>query len=203
MHAYVDMKTRTYHRVDCLCVKHIQPRYFMEMRENIANYYKLGYKPCPVCAPLITQFKKEEKEIKLFCMEHSIKWKIVDESLLIDTYYSSWKIIFAIRTGGDLILYHENNQQYSRYNQVKGNIIKQYHIQDDVASVTIMGYLNYIVAHDKFRETKNTKYKHYNLHSRTNRFLYRRSKKKDRRRCVNRVYNILEEIEAEKMASNK
>ena len=203
MHAYIDEKTKIYHRIDCKCVENINPRYFKEMRENIVDYYKLGYKPCPICSPLIKQFKKEEKEIKLFCMEHSIKYKIIDESLLIDTYYSSWKIIFAIRTGGDLILYHENNQQYNRYNQVNGNIIKTYHIQNDISSTTIIGYLQYIINHDRFRETKNTKYKHYNLNSRTKRFLYRRAKKKDRRICVNRVYNILEELEAEKMASNR
>ena len=39
MHAYIDMKSRTYHRIDCKCVKDIKPKYFVQMRENIADYY--------------------------------------------------------------------------------------------------------------------------------------------------------------------
>lgn len=197
MHAYVDMKNKIYHRKGCNCIKNINSLYYTEMNEDINKYYAFGLKPCEHCCPFIRQFEKEEQDIKLFCLNNSAKYKILGESLLIDTYYSSWKILYS--DNGDLKLYHENNQQYNRYNQINGTIIKQYHDQSDISSITIMGYLNYIIAHDKFRETKNTKYKHYNLNSRTKRFLYKRSKKKDTKRSINRIYNILEELEVEKM----
>ena len=201
MHVYVDMKNKIYHRKGCNCIKDINLLYYIEMDEDLSKYYAFGLKPCKQCSPFIDQFKKEEQEIKLFCLNNSIIYKIMGESLLINTYYSSWKILY--NENGDLKLYHENNQKYNRYNQVDGNIIKEYHDQYDVASVTIIGYLNYIIKHDKFRETNNTKYKRYNLNSKTKRFLYKRQKKKDVKRMSNRVYNILEELEPEKMASSK
>lgn len=201
MHACVDMKHKIYHREGCSCIKDINLLYYTEMNEDVSKYYAFGLKPCKYCSPFIEQFEKEEQEIKLFCLNNSIKYKVMGEALLIDTYYSSWKILYD--ENNNLKLYHENNQKYNRYNQIDGTIIKEYHDQYDVSSVNIIGYLKYIIKHDKFRETNNTKYKHYNLNSKTKRFLYKRQKKKDVKRMCNRVYNILEELEAEKMASNK
>ena len=200
MHAYVDTKTNTYHRIYCDCVKHIKPSNLIEMRENIASFYTLGYKPCECCSPLLKQFKKEEKDIRLFCLNNAIHIKFVDESLIIDTFYSSWKLIYAIRTGGTLVLYHENNQIYNKYNSVKGNIIKEYHNQK-VEYNSIMDYLKYIVAHDEYKSDKSTSYKKYNKTSRTKRYLRNRAKMKDYARKTNRVLNIIEELEAQNVAA--
>lgn len=196
MHTVVDTRTNTYHRINCDCINYIPEEYREEKRLKIFDYYLEGYKPCEKCSDLLRLFKQEEKDIKEFCFEHAINYKLRDESLLIDTYFSSWKIIFAYRSGQGLVLYHENNQAYYLCQTVKGDVIKQYHYQFDAHSDTILGYLKYIVEHDKWRQLKNTNYKRTGRNTRTKRYLYKRAVKKDKKRTTARVYNLLEELQA-------
>lgn len=196
MHTIIDAKTKTYHRIDCDCIKDIKPEDRIEKRLTIFEYYLQGYKPCEKCSELVRLYKQEEKEIKQFCFENAMSCKMRDESLIIDTYFSSWKIIFSFRSGSGLLLYHENNQAYYTCQTINGQVMKKYHYQYDIHSDTIMGYLHYIVEHDKWRQENNVRYKKIGKNTRTKRYLYRRNDKKNRRRSTARVYNLLEELQA-------
>lgn len=196
MHAIIDKKTKTYHRIDCDCIKDIDEKDRVELNLTIFEYYLQGYKPCEKCSELVKRYKQEEKDIKQFCFENAMTCRLRDESLLIDTYFSSWKIIFTFRSTSGLLLYHENNQAYYTCQTVNGDIIKKYHYQYDIHSDTIMGYLKYIVEHDKWRQYNNTRYKRVGKSTRTKRYLYKKNAKKNKMRTTTRVYNLLEELQA-------
>lgn len=193
----VDKKTNIYHRPQCGCLTKVEETNQLPTSQNIFVMYTLGYTPCKICSPLIRRYEMEKKEIKSFCLEHGISMKVRDETILIDTHVSSWKIIYVQKNRKYLRLYHENTQLYFKCKQVNGEIIKQYHNQTDAHSSTILGYLEYIYEHDQFRDKEKNKYKHQNKNTRTQKYLYRRSKRRDINRSSRRVYNLLDELQAQ------
>lgn len=197
---YALIKNGYYHRPYCKCIKEGDD--VIESKDKTINqlFYE-GYKPCRYCSKLLMQYYKEEKAIKEFCFEHSLRYKLVGEALLISTYYSSWKIVVDYQSTVDikaLTLMHENLQKYIQCDKSNGIIHKRYHFQKDVYCNTIIGYLQYIVEHEKFREGVDNKYKTYNTNTRYWRKRYTEERKKNQDKGAIRVYNLLEELRVER-----
>lgn len=100
-------------------------------------------------APIVRYYRTEESEIEKFCMEHYITCFLSGKSLVIETPASLWKII----TNGQrnlIFLYHRNDSRSDDYEEPDA-LVPHYHAQSCRRS-TIMGYLEYIVAHDEYRD---------------------------------------------------
>lgn len=194
----IDTKNKVYHRSECSCLRKVSKKNQEEKNMNIFDFYVQGFKPCSVCSPLLRQYEIEKDEIRKFCVANGLSYRIRDESLLIDTYVSSWKIIYTLKNRRWLRLYHENTQLYYKCNSVNGEIIKSYHNQESAHSSTILGYLKYIVEHDNYKYKNSTRYKKMNKNTKTKKYLYDRAKKRDEKARVLRVCNVIEQLQQEK-----
>ena len=196
---YALIKNGYYHRPYCKCIKETDT--YTESTDKTINQLRYaGYKPCKYCSKLLRQYYKEEKAIRDFCFEHALKYKLVGEALLVSTYYSSWKIVVDYQSTVEnkaLTLLHENLQKYIQCNRSDGIIHKRYHFQKDIYCNTIIGYLQYIVAHEKFREGVDNRYKRYSTNTKRMRQKYAHDKKKNQDKGSIRVYNLLEELRYE------
>lgn len=198
MNYIIDPETKIYHRTNCECIKKYKPT--ESIYDTIPSLYYKGYTPCPICSPLVRMYEKEKKDLKIFALENGLTMELRDESLYIDTFLASWKIIHTQKYPYRLKLFHENTQFYSKCKIVEGNIIKQYHDQE-VHYDTLMKYLQYIVNHDTYRDHENNSYrKKKRKKSKTEKFLYRRSKNRNISKGARRVYNIIDELEAKREA---
>lgn len=197
---YVDMDTRIYHRKNCKCLD--SEHNIMEAKSSIPMLYTSGYFACEECSPLLKQYYKEEKDLKIYAVEHGLKMELRDESLYIDTFISSWKIIYTLRYPFRFKLLHENTQLYCKCKVINGNIIKEYHDQE-VHYDNLMRYLEYIVNHDEYKNNRINSYRKKKRKTKTDRFLYNRSKNRNIIEGTRRVYNLIDELEAKKKLTDK
>lgn len=198
MEFYVDRKTNTYHRGSCECMKKlINPR---SISTSSFSMYKLGYTPCRKCTPMYKYYDEHRDAIGKIALENGLKLRLRDESLLVDSPLSSWKIICIVTNTGEVMfkLYHENTQQYRNCDIVNGEVMKKYHDQETWYK-TIEEQLKYIIKHDTYRTERNRKYKKSNNRTtKTGRYLYNRSKNRDISMSSRRVYNLIEELEIQR-----
>lgn len=193
----INKKEKIYHRLDCECCNSIDYGDRIYINDSLFRMYEKGYKPCPICSPLLKQYELEKEEIHKFVLEKGIRIRFRDECLLIDTHISSWKIIKGFHGTKSLILYHENEQLYCKCYNKKGEIIKKYHNQG-CHYKTIMEYLRYIVNHDEYKDKFNNKYRKTKKSNRTKKYLYKRAQTKNINIGTKRVLNLLEEIETQR-----
>lgn len=196
MYYIVDKSTKTYHRCECERVNHI--KYVGHINKTIPELYLLGYTPCEECSPLVRKYKQEERQIRSFAMENGLKIELRDETLYVDSFLSSWKIIHTSR----FKLFHENTQSYNKCEIERGNVKKKYHNQECYYP-TIMDNLEYIVRHDKYRDTANNAYRKRKKKSKTDRWLYKRSTKRYLNKSVRRVQNLITELEAKELEEKR
>lgn len=198
------IKNGYYHRPYCDCIR-AGDEYTVSNDKSISQLGKMGYLPCRYCSKFLRQYYAEEKEIKEFCFEHALRYKLLGEALLINTYYSSWKVAVDYQSFHEknaLVLMHENDQMYIMCDRDQGNIYRKYHFQNDVHCNTILGYLQYIIEHDKYREGVNTQWRKYSRKTEYQRKKYRKDRSKDIDRMSIRVYNLLEELKVENEYKN-
>lgn len=199
MDFYVDKDTNIYHRADCDCLKNVPNKKILTT--SSFNMYRLGYTPCRKCAPIYKYYDEHREAIGRIALENGLSLRLRDESLLIESQLSSWKLVCKPAYSGDGLrfkLYHENTQQYRNCDIVHGEIMKKYHDQE-VHYKSIEENLEYIVQHDNYRKERNSRYKKTGSRtSKTGRYLYNRSKNRDINISTRRVYNLIEQLEVER-----
>ena len=106
-----------------------------------------GYTRCRYCSRIMKHLRKESKELKRFCGANGLYYgfNASDGSLDVLSPSGKWKVI--VNGGKHLIwLYHINTHEDNRESLVRG-----YHSQK-IRSETLLGYMDYIVKHDRFRK---------------------------------------------------
>ena len=166
-------------------------------KENIIVFKTLeaareaGYRLCDCCAPIHKYIKAEADEIYKFSLEYGIACFQHDGAFCIRTPMSNWKIIVNGQKH-NIFLYHKNTSKVETPSMVKG-----YHSQC-VRSDTILGYLNYIAEHDKFRKQHplivTTKKEPPRKGTKRWRKEEKRKKRSKRRQEIRRVYELIEAL---------
>ncbi len=198
--SYICGKSRNkiVHSMQCRCVKMIpdkNKKYF----STSADATKSGYVQCRCCNYIQKYLKPEEKKLKEYCGKNGLYffYNPADGSLDVISKTGKWKIIVNGHRH-QIWLYHKNDCFSEQMFLVPG-----YHSQK-ARSESLMGYMNYIVEHDRFRD-ENPLYTHQ---MNTNTIKGSKKWKKNQRRadCMGRkcsiryVYNILDNLAAGNIA---
>ena len=137
----------------------------------------------------------EEDEILAFCQENCISCFISGKELVIETPVSLWKIIVNGQKHF-LFLYHKND--IGSTEDPIHELVPGYHSQK-CRRTTIIGYLEYIVAHDLYRD-RNPALRHKAEKSvpkkGTNRYkrAIHREKTRKRREDISHVLKLLDSL---------
>ena len=139
-------RNRIAHSPDCRYVKMIPDKnrsYFRNRQETA----EAGYGYCRYCAPILGYLKREKKDMDNYGGATGLSYSFdpSDGSVIIISKMGTWKIIANGRQ--NLIwLYHQNC-----FGNDPDSMIPGYHCQN-IRKSTILGYMDYIVKHDIFRE---------------------------------------------------
>lgn len=172
---YVCGKTgnKIVHSMGCRYVKMMSEKnkkYFNSLKEA----FEAGDKQCKYCAYINKYLKKEEKELERFCRPNGVYYYYnpSDGSLDVISHSGKWKIIVNGQKNY-IWLYHKNSRGSNYRDFVPG-----YHSQR-IHSSSLMGYMRYIVEHDKYRENNPL----YERQKHTNTVKGSKKWKKDQRRA--------------------
>lgn len=136
-------------------------RYVKMMPEKNRKYFnslkdasEAGYVQCKYCSHIMKYLKREEKSLESYCRPNGVYFyfSAADGSLDVISRSGRWKIIVNGQKHY-IWLYHKNNHGFK-----PGELVPGYHSQS-IRSSSLMGYMNYIVKHDLFRED-NPLYEH-------------------------------------------
>ena len=134
------------HSWDCRYVKLIpeKNRKYFDYRRS-ANEAGFGY--CKYCSYVMRYVRKEKKALDDYCQATGLTYSFnrQDGSLDIKSRSDEWKIVERGRDHS-LRLFHKNQLDLG-----EESIIPGYHNQK-ITRGTVLGYLDYIVKHDIFRE---------------------------------------------------
>lgn len=150
-----------------------------------------GYRMCNCCSLVGMRLRKEQKAVNQFCQENGVSCWLEDGQLHVHTPRSKWRIIVNGKAN-KLFLYHKNT--YHKYEEIP-SIVPGYHSQA-TRSMTIVGYLEYIVQHDIYRrrQEKKAKQKADSMRNlRRNTRSYQRGTD-NRRYNANQLYSIMDNI---------
>lgn len=144
-YASIHSKMRIVHRDDCRYVKAVSPeneRHFYTLRKAASE----GFVHCLCCAPMQKYLRKEKDALDSFCKRNGLFYSFnrSDGSLDVISRTGKWKII--VNGQKDFIwLYHK-----SLFRQ-EDSFVPGYHSQN-VRKSTLLGYLQYVAAHDGYRK---------------------------------------------------
>ena len=134
------------HSPDCRYVKMIpyKNRSYFQNRQETAD---AGYRYCRCCAPVLGYLRREKKDMDNYGSATGLSYTFdpSDGSLIITSRMDTWKIIANGRQNR-IWLYHRN-----AFGNDPESMIPGYHCQH-IRKSTILGYMDYIVKHDIFRE---------------------------------------------------
>lgn len=155
-----------------------------------------GYRICNCCSRMGKYYRKEKNQIQDFAKKNRMKIWLYDGSVYLETEVAPWKIIAAGQQH-KMFLYHGNHERYENLNKKNGMIQYHYHSQNDARSKSILGYMNYIVRHDRWREEIKDEYKRLPKNTKKQRELYNHKKKRARRNAIHYVHNLIEKLKLE------
>lgn len=150
-----------------------------------------GYRMCNCCSSMGMRLRKEQAAIDAFCEKNDLRYLLWDGDLMIQAPNSDWKIIVSGRNK-KMFLYHKNK---FRSPSDDASMIPGYHSQA-IRHNSILGYLEYIVSHDEFRQ-KETQARE---RKRTSKRDLRRNTnhiqrgKTNRKYSANQLYSILDSL---------
>lgn len=152
---------------------------------------EISHRMCNCCSSMGMRLRKEQKEIDTFCEKNKLKYLLWDGDLMIKAPTSDWKIIINGRDK-KMFLYHKNKFRSPSDDE---SMVPGYHSQA-ARQKTILGYLQYIVAHDNFRlkeaqtreRSRNSK---RDLRRNTNHI---QRGKTNRKYSANQLYSILDSL---------
>ena len=137
---------RIAHSYDCRYVKLI-PEKNRTYYGNRRSAREAGFGYCKYCSRIMQYVRKEKTALDDYCQATGLTYSFnrLDGSLDIKSRSDEWKIV--VRHKDDTIrLYHKNQLDLGEESVIPG-----YHSQR-IRRGTVLGYLDYIVKHDIFRE---------------------------------------------------
>ncbi len=176
------------HTPECRYVKLIPEKNKKHFR-TLKDASVAGYTQCKYCSYIMGYLRNEKDQVDHYCKANGLYYSYneTEDTLDIISKSGKWKIIVNGQKHF-IWLYHENRKITH-----SGGLVPGYHSQNTRSS-TIMGYMQYIVKHDRYRE-ENPLYE-YQKH--TNTVKGSKKWKKDQRRAerVRRARSIryVEEI---------
>lgn len=186
------------HTMGCRYVK-MMPDKNRKFFHTLKEASEAGYVQCKYCAHIKKYLSREEKQLEGFCRPNGVYYYFnpVDGSIDVISRSGKWKIIVNGQRHF-IWLYHKNNHG-SNY----GDLVPGYHSQR-IRSSSLMGYMSYIVEHDKYRE-ENPLYdrqKHHNAEKGSKKWKkdQRRAKNMRKTQSIRYVMNLLDEMSAGRVA---
>lgn len=187
------------HSMDCRYVRMI-PKKNQKRFETINEAIEDGYVMCKYCGTYMMKYiNREKKQLERYCKANSMAYYYDSHNGALDVISRSgkWKIIVNGRNH-QIWLYHKNT-----YGSISKSMIPGYHSQN-VRCDSLMGYMNYIVEHDLYRDA-NPLYEHQKhpnspVGSKKWKNDQRRAKEMRRRMSINYVLNMLNTMAAGNIA---
>lgn len=155
-------------------------------------------------APIWKYYQQEEDAIMDICMENFITCFLQGKSLVIETPVSTWKIITNGRKKS-MFLYHRNEMEIGMIDDPNA-LILNYHSQSCRRN-TIVEYLEYIIAHDFYREKNPVKYSVKNKSNsqkgtKRHKKEMKKAKRREKRHETKCVMELIEQLGQENIDSN-
>ena len=134
------------HTVNCRYMKMI-PKENRRFFNTIKEASEAGYVRCKYCSKILRYLGKEKKQLEEFSKRNGLFffYNNTDDSLEVISKTGKWKMVERGKKN-TICLYHKNNNGKHPKDEVPG-----YHGQN-TNSKTLMGYMNYILEHDKYRQ---------------------------------------------------
>lgn len=139
----IKSKEKVVHFKGCHHLKNISKNNLKTFK-SINDVRKSEYRICSCCSPIIASLKKEQSELRKFCLENGLLYFMHKGNLHIRTCYSKWKVL-ASNTKNILELHHQNSFKKEHDDSVPG-----YHKQNFISD-SVLGYLQYINEHEHYR----------------------------------------------------
>ena len=146
---YVSAKSRekVFHFSSCGACGRIRAENRQVFR-SMEEARRAGYRMCSCCAPVGRQLRRERAAVMRFCGQHAMTCRLEDGHLHIGTFSGRWQVISTGRAN-TLLLYHKNSR-FTLQGEERGIRIPGYHFQHSARCTTLMGFLCYIVQHDRY-----------------------------------------------------
>ena len=136
------------HFSHCKIIQRI-PKSSRRTFDSLETAQEHGYRLCKCCPSIARKYRKERKQVDDFCKDNGFTFKLLDGKIHVISKHDCWQIIVN-GNNKSLFLYHKNT--YKRYyKETLPSIIPGFHSQS-FRSKTILGYLEYIASHDKYRD---------------------------------------------------
>lgn len=180
----IKSKDRVFHLTDCVVNRRIK-------RDNRRQFdtpelaREAGLRMCNRCAPMGRKLQRELPEINKFANDHEIAYQLRDNVLHITSRCGEWAIIM-IGKRNIIFLYHKNLRPAK---SSRASVVPGYHSQA-VRADSILGYLQYIAAHDIYRG-QQIQEKNKRRELRRNTYPYQRGSD-NRHFGANQLYSLLD-----------
>jgi len=152
-------KKHIFHYNTCRYTKHFS-------KKNRIDFYTVdeakaaGYVPCSCCSIIGQQYRKCRREVMAFCAEHGFIHFMRDGELyVISARDTAWRICCNMKNGKEKTLLHESKEHVPYNRRARPYHERIYHVQK-AKSTSIIGYLVYILKHDKIEEERDRERKH-------------------------------------------
>ena len=185
------------HKDGCGYIKNIKDenlRTFKTVKE--AN--KAGYRLCEHCDLAWRQYKKERKDVDMFCRKNAFFCRALFDLMIVVTPHSQWKILFG---ENGMRLYHSNTQKRKtdECSEIKG-----YHKQN-VKCDSVIEYLDYILKHDRYRMKNPCNKKRHEPAKGTKAYRkeMKNKKQREKRYAIKRVLDIIDSLNGDVASSDK
>ena len=143
--------TNSHRKIVHLCHCKVLQRIPKENRRSFDSLEEAedhGYRLCSCCPPIAQKYRKERIPVKDFCTDHEFTISLLNGAIHVISRHDSWQIITNGKKNTPF-LYHRNKEE--RSNEKYPSVIPGYHSQA-YRSTTILGYLQYIDSHDRYRD---------------------------------------------------
>lgn len=118
-----------------------------------------GYVHCSYCSVIGRQYRRCREKAEAFCDTHSFTLFMRDgELFVISAGDTSWRICCDLKNRKKKILLHESKDHVLYNRRGKPYTERKYHVQK-AKETDIMGYLVYILGHDKIEKEREEKRK--------------------------------------------
>ena len=170
--------------------------------DSLEDAYTQKYRLCRCCGVLAAQYRKESDALVPYGYELALSFFFNDRFIRIQATHSLWKIIPSA-DGTRMLLFHHNT--FETKNDSKSPM-KNYHLQR-ISSDTIRGYLEYIVAHDRYRIQHPVEHFHPGKYipPRKGTKRYRKQQKalayREKKRSIKQVLCLIEQLEGRRPAA--
>lgn len=154
----VNSHRKIVHMTNCRIIQRI-PKQNRKTFDSFEEAYEQGYRHCNCCSVIAQKYRKEKKAVDSFCRQHQLHFELINGVIHVISRHDCWRIIVNGKKN-ILFLYHKNT--HWNKNKKIPSIIPGYHSQA-YRTDSILGYLEYIVKHDNYRDEHT--YDKYNNHS--------------------------------------